>query len=154
MTPWRLALLLAALAAVAAWQVTVIPASAIEMTVGATLVPGLVTGLLATLVVLYGLSAWRGRQPDESAPPGAEPLPGSSLRLISLLGGGIAFMATVGPLGFVTAGTLCGLGVARAFDARVGLKSLVICGMLAGVFWGVFAQLLGVGRGPAVRWPW
>jgi hypothetical protein len=47
MTPLRLAALLAALAAVAAWQVTVIPQSAIEMTVGATLVPGVAVALLA-----------------------------------------------------------------------------------------------------------
>jgi hypothetical protein len=110
--------------------------------------------LLAALVGLYGLSAWRQRQPDESAAPGAEPLSGSATRMLSLLGGGLAFILTVGPLGFVTAGTLCGLGVARAFDAPLGLKALAICAALAGAFWGVFAQLLGVGLGPALRWAW
>jgi hypothetical protein len=154
MTPLRLSGLLAVLATVAAWQVTVIPESAIEMTVGATLVPALVVGLLAILVALYAVSSWRQRQPDESTVPGAEPLSGSTRRMLSLLGGGLAFMLTVGPLGFVTAGTLCGLGVARAFDAPIGLKALGICAALAGAFWGVFAQLLGVGLGPALRWAW
>jgi len=66
MTPLRVALLLAALCGVAAWQVSVIPQSLMQMTVGATLVPAVVTAGLAVLTVLYGISAWRGRQADES----------------------------------------------------------------------------------------
>jgi hypothetical protein len=153
MTPVRLALLLAVLAAVAAWQVTVIPQSAIEMTVGAQEVPALVVALLAATVALYALSAWRGQQRDEAAAPEQGALPGAGRRMGFLLAGGLAFMVTVAPVGFVAAGTLCGVGVARAFDAPLDLKTLMICAALAGAFWLLFGQLLGVGLGPALRWP-
>ena len=153
MTPLRLAVLLLAIAAAAIWQVTVIPQSLMQMTVGPVLAPAVVVGGLAVLALLYGVSAWRGRQVDESHVPGQEPLPGSQRRLASLLGGGVAFMALVALLGFVLPATLCGMGVARAFDAPLGLKSAGVCGAIATVFWLVFAQLLGIGLGPALRWP-
>lgn len=59
-------------------------------------------------------------------------------------------MALVAPLGFVIPAALCGMGVARAFDAPLGLKSALVCGAIAAVFWFVFARLLGVGLGPAL----
>lgn len=150
MRPLHVGLLLLAASAVAAWQVTVIPSSAMQMTVGATLVPALVAGLLALVAALYGISAWRGRQVDESAAPDQTPLPGSMGRLLWLLGGGIAFMTLVSPLGFVVAAALCGMGVARAFDAPLGIRSALVCSALAAGFWWVFARLLGVGLGPAL----
>lgn len=150
MKPLHVALLLLGVSAVAAWQVTVIPSSAMQMTVGATLVPAIVVGLLALVALLYGISAWRGRQVDESLEPDQTPLPGSRARLLYLLGGGAAFMALVAPLGFVIPAALCGMGVARAFDAPLGVKSALVCGGIAAVFWFVFARLLGVGLGPAL----
>jgi hypothetical protein len=42
------------------------------------------------------------------------------------------------------------MGVARAFDAPLGLKSAALCGAIASTFWFVFAQVLGVGLGPAL----
>lgn len=152
MTPLRVALLLAALCGVAAWQVSVIPQSLMQMTVGATLVPAVVTAGLAVLTVLYGISAWRGRQADESLQEDQAPLPGANTRMVFLLAGGLAFMALVIPLGFIIPGTLCGMGVARAFDAPLNLKSLTICGLIATTFWVVFAQILGVGLGPGLPW--
>lgn len=153
MTPLRLAVLLIAIAAAAAWQVTVIPQSLMQMTVGPVLAPAVVVVGLGVLALLYGWSAWRGRQVDESHSPGQEPLPGSQRRLASLLGGGIVFMALVGPLGFVLPAALCGMGVARAFDAPLGWRSALVCGAIASVFWVVFARLLGIGLGPALQWP-
>lgn len=150
MTPLHVALVLAILCGVAAWQVSVIPESLMQMTVGPTLVPAVVVGGLALLVLLYGLSAVRGQQVDESHAEDQTPLPGSTTRLLSLLAGGVAFMALVGPLGFVIPGALCGMGVARAFDAPVGLKSALVCTGIASVFWLLFAQVLGVGLGPAL----
>ena len=152
MTPLRVALILAALCGVAAWQVGVIPESLMQMTVGPTLVPAVVVGGLAVLTLLYGLSAWRGQQADESLQEDQQPLPGANRRLAFLLGGGLAFMVLVVPLGFVVPGTLCGMGVARAFDAPLGLKSALLCGAMATLFWLLFAQVLGVGLGPALPW--
>ena len=152
MNPLRVALILAALCGVAAWQVGVIPESLMQMTVGPTLVPAVVVGGLAVLTLLYGLSAWRGQQADESLQEDQQPLPGANRRLAFLLGGGLAFMVLVVPLGFVVPGTLCGMGVARAFDAPLGLKSALLCGAIASLFWLLFAQVLGVGLGPALPW--
>ena len=152
MTPLRVALLLVALCGVAAWQVTVIPVSLMQMTVGPVLAPGVIVGALSVLALLYGVSAWRGRQADDSLAPDQSPLPGANGRMLSLLGGGALFIALVIPLGFVLPATLCGMGVARAFDAPLGLKSAAICAAIASTFWFVFAQLLGVGLGPALPW--
>lgn len=152
MTPFRVALLLAVLCGVAAWQVTVIPESLMQMTVGPVLAPGVIVAALSLFAVLYGISAWRGRQTDESQEPDQSPLPGANTRVLSLLGGGLAFIVLVMPLGFVIPATLCGMGVARSFDAPLGVKSALICAAIASTFWFVFAQLLGVGLGPALPW--
>lgn len=152
MSPLRIALLLTTLCGVAAWQVSLIPESLMQMTVGPTLVPAMVVAGLSVLALLYGVSAWRGRQADESLQQDQNPLPGANRRLLSLLGGGLAFMTLVVPLGFIIPGTLCGMGVARAFDAPLNLKSATVCGAIATVFWLLFAQVLGVGLGPGLPW--
>lgn len=149
MTPVRVSLLLAVLCLVAAWQVTVIPESAIQMTVGPILVPALIVGLLCLASLLYGISAWRGRQVDESLAEDQRPLPGSQGRMLTLLAGGAAFMAGVSHLGFLLPATVCGMCIAKAFDAPFHLKSVLICGGIATGFWYLFAQVLGVGLGPA-----
>jgi hypothetical protein len=107
---------------------------------------------LSVLALLYGISAARGRQVDESQAEDQTPLPGATTRLLSLLGGGVAFIALIGPLGFIIPGMLCGMGVARAFDAPLGLKSLGICAAIATTFWLLFAVVLGVGLGPGLPW--
>lgn len=152
MKPVHIALALAVLFGVAAWQVAVIPESLMQMAVGPSLVPAAVVAGLGLLALLYGISAARGRQVDESHAEDQSALPGANTRLISLLAGGVAFMALIGPLGFIVPGTLCGMGVARAFDAPLGLKSLAICAAIATCFWLLFAVVLGVGLGPALPW--
>ena len=149
MTPFRVSLVLAVICLVAAWQVTVIPESAIQMTVGPMLVPAVIVGLLSFASLLYGISAWRGRQVDESTLPDQQPLPGSQRRMLTLLAGGFAFMLGVPFLGFWVPGTLCGMCIARSFDAPFNLKSAFICGAITAGFWSLFAQVLGVGLGPA-----
>lgn len=151
--PLLLAVLLVLIVAVMAWQVMVIPESMIQMTVGPVLVPGVVVGVLGLLAVLYGVSVWRGRQVDESLAEGQRPLPGRNARMFSLLAGGVLFVALVQFLGFVIPAALCGMGVARAFDAKLGWRSALICLGIAAFFWFVLAYLLGVGLGPAVSWP-
>ena len=152
MTPLRLALLLLAVCGVAAWQLTVIPQSLMQMTVGPLLAPGAIVAGLTLAALLYGWSAWRGLQVDLSQETGQEALPGSTTRLLILLGGGVAFIVLVIPLGFVLPAALCGMCIARAFDAPFNTKSALICGLIATVFWVVFARLLGVGLGPALPW--
>jgi len=150
LTPFRVALLLAALCAVAVWQAAVIPESAIQMAVGPSLVPAVIVGLLCVTTLLYGISAWRGRQVDESRNEGEDPLPGSLRRVLFLLGGGLAFMAGVSFAGFVIPAAVCGMGIARAFDAPLGWKSAGICGAVALAFWSLFSLVLGVNLGPAL----
>ena len=152
MTPLRVALALLTLCLVAIWQTTLIPESLMQMAVGPTLVPKVVVAALTLLAVVYGIRAHKGLEADEAQSEGQDPLPGSMSRAISLLAGGVAFMALVGPLGFIPAGTACGMGVARSFDAPLGLKSLLICAALASVFWVLFAVILGVGLGPGLPW--
>ena len=84
MTPLRLALLLLAVCGVAAWQLTVIPQSLMQMTVGPVLAPAAIVAGLTLVALLYGLSAWRGQQVDLSQEAGQEALPGSTTRLLSL----------------------------------------------------------------------
>lgn len=150
MTPARVALLLVAICLVAAWQVTVIPESAMQQTVGPSLAPAAIVAGLFAVAVLYGIGAMRGQQADASLEPGQEPLPGANRRLLTLLGGGALFMALIIPLGFVLPAMLCGMFIARAFDAPFGLRSALVCGVIAAVFWLLFARLLGVGLGPAL----
>ena len=114
-TALAISAVLALLVGVAAWQVTRIPESAIRMAVGPSLVPALVVAAFAVTVGAYAASLWKGRQPLEIAPE-----PGPSVRVLSLVGGGVAFVAGVTWMGFVIPATLCGMGVARALDARLG----------------------------------
>lgn len=136
---------------VAAWQAFVIPESAIQMAVGAREVPAGVVLFLGFIIVLYGVGAWRGRQPDQRGEDGQGPESGAVARMLWLLGGGAAFMLLVQPLGFVVPAALCAAGVARAFDAPWSLRMVGVCGLIAGVFWAAFAAGLGVGLGPAFR---
>ena len=153
MTPFRLALCLLTLGLVGAWQVTLIPESPIQMPVGPILTPAVVVGVLLVIAVLYGVSAWRGRQVDAVLGDDGQPLPGANRRMLMLLGGGVAFVLLAVPFGFVVPATLCGMGVARSFDEPLGWRSVLVCGSIALIFWILFAQVLGVGLGPAVAWP-
>ena len=146
--PRIVSVLLALLWCVAAWQVLLIPESAILMAVGAREVPAAVVVFLGAVIALYAIGAWRGRQPDLRA-EGEAPEPGALSRTLWLLGGGAAFMALVQPLGFIVPATLCGMGVARAFDAPLSWRSGLVCLLIAGVFWATFAAGLGVGLGSA-----
>jgi hypothetical protein len=149
MTPLRLGGLFAFICAVAYWQLGAIGQSGIQMAVGPAAVPTGVVALFALMVALYIVSAARGQEVDESAEPDQSALPGSGVRLISLFGGGVLFIAGVGVLGFVLPATACGMCVARSFDAPFNAKSMLICATISVTLWALFAKLLGVGLGPA-----
>jgi hypothetical protein len=151
MTPLRVARLLGLLCGESPCQAYEIPESAIQMAVGPSLVPAAIVGLLSLTCTLYSISAWRGRQIDESLAEGAQPLPGGLARLAFLVTGGLVFMAGVSLAGFVVPAALCGMCIARAFDAPLGWKSALICSAIALVFWSLFSLVLGVALGPALR---
>ena len=150
MSPRVLAGLLLAFAALAAWQVTVIPASPMYAEVGATLVPAVVTGLLGLLCAIYAALAALKRVPDTAHEPGQEPLAGSMPRLAYFVGACLAFSLLVEPIGFWLAGTLGAAGVARAFDAPLGVRTIAGSAAIALAFWALFALLLGIDLGPFV----
>jgi hypothetical protein len=149
MTPVRLGAVFAVLCAIAFWQLGDIGQSAIGMTVGPAAVPKAVVALFALMTVIYSISAWRGRQVDESHEPEQSALPGAGLRLVSMFAGGMLFIGGVTWMGFVVPATACGLCVARAFDAPFNAKSVLICTCISAVLWVLFAKVLGVGLGPA-----
>lgn len=152
MKPVHVAIGLLLLCGVALWQVTVIPESLMQMTVGPVFAAAAVAFGLTLVSVLYGLSALRGQQIDESDQPDQSALAGGAARLLYLLAGGVVFVGLVGVAGFVIPATVCGMLVARAFDEPTGLRSLLICGAIAAAFWVLFALILGVGLGPALPW--
>jgi hypothetical protein len=149
-SPRPLSLLLVAAWAVAAGQVSLIPESMIQMTVGARETPAAVVTLLGLCIVAYAVSAWRGRQVDLRAGDGEAPESGAIRRVAYLLGGGAAFIVLVQALGFIIPAALCAMAVARAFDAPLSGRAALLSMAIAAVFWSVFAGLLGVGLGPAI----
>jgi Tripartite tricarboxylate transporter TctB family len=149
MTPVHVGAILAFICAVAFWQLGAIQESAIQMAVGPSAAPRAVVAFFALVTVVYCISAWRGRQVDDSQEPDQSALPGSTVRMASLFAGGLVFMASVTWAGFVVPATLCGMLVARGFDARLGIKSALICLGISVSLWALFAKVLGVGLGPA-----
>lgn len=149
MKPIHVGAILAFICAVAVWQLGQIPESAIQMAVGPSAAPRAVVAFFALVTVLYCISAWRGRQVDDSLEPDQSALSGSGLRLLSVFAGGLVFMGGVTWAGFVLPAALCGMLVARGFDAPFGVKSALICLGIAVTLWALFAKVLGVGLGPA-----
>ena len=150
MTPIRVSLLLGLVCLVAGWQVIQIPESAIEMAVGPSLMPALIVAGLSLVSLLYGIGAYRGLQADDAADPDQAALSGSTTRFLFLMGAGIIFIGLVGVVGFVPSATLCGVCIARVFDAPINLKSFLICGAIVIFFWLLFSKILGIGLGPAL----
>lgn len=150
MTPIRVSLLLGLVCLMAGWQVIQIPESAIEMAVGPALMPALIVAGLSLVSLLYGIGAYRGLQADDAADPEQAALSGSTTRFLFLLGAGAIFIGLVGLVGFVPSATLCGVCIARAFDAPINLKSFLICGAIVIFFWFLFSKILGIGLGPAL----
>ena len=135
----------------AIWQVMSIPESTMYSEVGPILAPSILVALLSLLAVLYLFSAVSSKAPDCVHQEEERPLPGGSRRVLYLLGGGFAFIALTKIIGFLIPATLCGLGVAMAFDSELNIKTILMVFMISAVFWTLFSALLGVDLGPLVN---
>jgi putative tricarboxylic transport membrane protein len=151
MNPRQLSILLLVVCGLSIWQVTVIPESPMYAAVGATLVPAVVTGLLTVFALAYTVAAFRRKVPDAAVDDPEEiPLPNATQRFAYFFGGCIGFVILIKPLGFLIAGTVAALGIARAFDAALNLKSIILCVAITFSFWLLFDPLLSVDLGPLV----
>jgi hypothetical protein len=119
------------------------------MAVGPDIVPAIVVLLFSIVSVVYAYSAFRGQQRDEASEKEQSAVPGSQVRMSTLLLGGVVFIVLVPVAGFIIPATLCGMFIARSFDAPLGLRSALICGSVALAFWVLFAKILLIGLGPA-----
>lgn len=97
----------------------------------------LVLGALAVLLLLRPDAVPRHQTPQE---PGRDAL----LRLSTLLAGLLLHMALVGLIGFVAAGTMLMVLVARGFGSRRPLRDALVGLALTLPLWVVFTRLLGL----------
>lgn len=149
MTPLRLAIAILIMVAIACWQVTLIPQASGQITaVNSAFVPSVVVVLLALLTLIYGISAYKGREVD-LATTDEIPKAGANRRLAVMLAGGLLSMGLISYFGFFIATSLAGLGVALGFDADIRkLKTWLIVPLTSLVFWLVFVKILHVNLGP------
>ena len=116
--------------------------------VGATLIPGVVAALLCCCTLLYVISVIKKSAVDMTDDEDQAPLPLAQWRALYFFLGAVVFIFTIKWFGFALAGTLAGMGIARAFDARLGFKSFLVCAAIAGFFWVLFDRFLSVDLGP------
>jgi hypothetical protein len=145
--------LLLALCAVGIWQTTIIPESTMYSEVGPILAPSAVIGVLTILGIIYLLNSVRGKSPDCIESEEEVPLEGGNQRIFYFLVAGMVFIILVKPIGFLIPATICGVGVARSFDAPMNVKTISICLAITLSFWGLFSALLGVDLGPLINLP-
>ena len=146
----RLSLIYLAAGILSIWQVTVIPVSPMYAAVGASLVPGIVAVFFTLLVLTYGLQAMKGDVPDTANDPDDQALPEGPKRFSYFFGGCLLFVVLIKPVGFLIAGTASAMGIARSFDAPVGLRSILICSLITVAFWVLFDLILSVDLGPVL----
>ncbi|MCM5569813.1 tripartite tricarboxylate transporter TctB family protein [Burkholderiaceae bacterium FT117] len=149
--PLAMAAALLALAAVAGWQVWLIPPPPVASDVGPSTMPGALAGLLAALSFAYLVQAWRGDAEDAARDPVEGPLPGARGRLAWLAAGLAAMLGLLPAAGIGPASAACFVLVARAFDSRRWLRDAVAGAIFAFAIWFVFDRLLGVQLGPFLR---
>ena len=145
--------LLLALCAIGIWQTTIIPESTMYSEVGPILAPSVVVGILTLLGIIYLLSSIKGKAPDCIESEDEVPLEGGNNRIFYFFASGMLFILLIKPLGFLIPATICGVGVARSFDAAFNVKTFTICTAITLAFWGLFSALLGVDLGPLFKLP-
>ena len=145
--------LLLALCAIGIWQATIIPESTMYSEVGPILAPSVVIGVLTLLGIIYLITSLKGQSPDCIDSEDDVPLEGGSQRIFYFLVSGMLFILLVKPIGFLIPATICGIGVAKSFDAPLNIKTISICLVITLAFWGLFSALLGVDLGPLFKLP-
>lgn len=126
-----------ALAAIVAWQTTLIPTNAIYAQVGPKVIPWLATAMLTVLGVLLTLQGLRGGWEHEEH--GEFSLPGLAWLLL-----GLALNVTlIGVAGFIIASTLLFVCTALAFGSRNVARDAAIGFALAFVAYFGFDRVLG-----------
>jgi hypothetical protein len=145
--------LLLVLCAVGIWQATIIPESSMYSEVGPILAPSVVIGVLTLLGIIYLITSLKGQAADCIDSEDDVPLEGGNQRIFYFLVCGMLFILLVKPIGFLIPATVCGIGVAKSFDAPFNLKTIFICLVITLAFWGLFSALLGVDLGPLFKLP-
>jgi putative tricarboxylic transport membrane protein len=128
---------LLALAAVIAWQTTLIPTNAVYAQVGPKVIPWITTAMLAMLGALMTLQGLRGGWEHEQQ--GELNLRG----LAWMLAGLVLNVALIGVAGFIIASTLLFVCTALAFGSRNVLRDATIGFALALVSYVGFDRVLG-----------
>jgi putative tricarboxylic transport membrane protein len=125
------------LAAVMAWQITVIPANAVYARVGPTVIPWMAAAMLAILGALLTVQGLLGGWAHEQ--PGSFNAYGLGWLLL-----GLALNVTlIGVAGFIIASTLLFVCTARAFGSRSVLRDAAIGFTLALASYVGFDRVLG-----------
>lgn len=126
-----------AIAAIVAWQTTVIPTSPIYARVGPTFFPWLVSAMLAVLGSVLLVQGFRGGWAKEEQ-PGYDLLAGAWC-----VAGLVLNLALIETAGFIIASTVMFLCIARAFGSTKPARDAAIGFVLAFVAYVGFDRLLG-----------
>ena len=132
-----------AMAAVAAYQTTLIPVSPIYAKVGPTVFPWMVAGGLGVLGLTLLMQALRNRWGDDLETQG--PLDWQALGWLLL--GLVLNVALIQFLGFILASLLLFCCVARAFGSRHPLRDALIAIVFSAATYVGFARILGINIG-------
>ena len=126
-----------ALAALVAWQTTVIPENAIYAKVGPKAFPWISALLLAVMGAVLTLEGLRGGWEHEE---GAE----TDWRSLGWLGAGLLLnVVLISVLGFIIAGTILFVSTARAFGSDKPVRDAIIGFVLGVVAYVGFDRVLG-----------
>jgi putative tricarboxylic transport membrane protein len=137
-----------ALAAMVAWQTSIIPENAIYAKVGPKFFPWIAAGLLALMGAALTYEGITGGWEHEEAGE-------TEWRSLSWLMAGLVLnVALISNLGFIIAGTLLFVMTARSFGSTQPLRDAAIGFALAFVSYVGFDRLLGykIGSGLIERW--
>jgi putative tricarboxylic transport membrane protein len=135
------------LAAVVAWQTTIIPENAVYAKVGPKVFPWLSAAMLA---VMGGLLVWQGLNGGWEHDEGGA----TDWRSLGWLLGGLALnLALIQHAGFIIASTLLFACVARAFGSGQPLRDVTIGFLVASISYVGFDKVLGykIGSGLVER---